>query len=299
MDLSVLQIFVEVMRHGSFAAVARERNIDPSSVSRTIAGLESELSIRLFQRTTRKLSPTEAGITYFQRVEPLIEEIQQAAEIAKDISGNPKGTIRVTASVSFGLKCIVPLLPKLEKNYPELTVDLLLTDSVVDLLTERIDIAIRLGQLTDSTLIAQRLMQTHYYVCASPDYLERFGTPKIPKDIEQHNCLLFPLPGFNTRWIFKYKKENIQEILIQGNTIISNAIALQQCAINGMGLALLADWLIDDNIGNGELVKLFPDYQVTATDFNTAAWLIYPGRAYIPLKVRVFVEELKKYISTS
>lgn len=299
MDLSVLQIFVEVMRHGSFAAVARERNIDPSSVSRTIAGLESELSIRLFQRTTRKLSPTEAGITYFQRVEPLIEEIQQAAEIAKDISGNPKGTIRVTASVSFGLKCIVPLLPKLEKNYPELTVDLLLTDSVVDLLTERIDIAIRLGQLTDSTLIAQRLMQTHYYVCASPDYLERFGTPKIPKDIEQHNCLLFPLSGFNTRWIFKYKKENIQEILIQGNTIISNAIALQQCAINGMGLALLADWLIDDNIGNGELVKLFPDYQVTATDFNTAAWLIYPGRAYIPLKVRVFVEELKKYISTS
>ncbi|MEL7243195.1 MAG: LysR family transcriptional regulator [Cyanobacteria bacterium J06629_18] len=299
MDLSVLQIFVEVMRHGSFAAVARERNIDPSSVSRTIAGLESELSIRLFQRTTRKLSPTEAGITYFQRVEPLIEEIQQAAEIAKDISGNPKGTIRVTASVSFGLKCIVPLLPKLEKNYPELTVDLLLTDSVVDLLTERIDIAIRLGQLTDSTLIAQRLMQTHYYVCASPDYLERFGTPKIPKDIEQHNCLLFPLSGFNTRWIFKDKKENRQEILIQGNTIISNAIALQQCAINGMGLALLADWLIDDNIGNGELVKLFPDYQVTATDFNTAAWLIYPGRAYIPLKVRVFVEELKKYISTS
>ena len=296
MDLSVLQIFVEVMRHGSFAAVARERNIDPSSVSRMVAGLESELGIRLFQRTTRKLSPTEAGMTYFERVEPLIEEIQQAADIAKDISGNPKGTIRVTASVSFGLKCIVPLLPKLEKNYPELTVDLLLTDSVLDLLTERIDIAIRLGQLTDSTLIAQRLMQTRYYVCASPDYLERFGTPKIPEDIEQHNCLLFPLPGFNTRWIFKEKKENVQEILIQGNTIISNAIALQQCAINGMGLALLADWLIDDNIGNGELVKLFPDYQVTATDFNTAAWLLYPSRAYIPLKVKVFVEELRKHV---
>lgn len=296
MDLSVLQIFVEVMRHGSFAAVARERNIDPSSVSRMVAGLESELGIRLFQRTTRKLSPTEAGMTYFERVEPLIEEIQQAADIAKDISGNPKGTIRVTASVSFGLKCIVPLLPKLEKNYPELTVDLLLTDSVLDLLTERIDIAIRLGQLTDSTLIAQRLMQTRYYICASPDYLERFGTPKIPEDIEQHNCLLFPLPGFNTRWIFKEKKENVQEISIQGNTIISNAIALQQCAINGMGLALLADWLIDDNIGNGELVKLFPDYQVTATDFNTAAWLLYPSRAYIPLKVKVFVEELRKHV---
>ena len=296
MDLSVLQIFVEVMRHGSFAAVARERNIDPSSVSRTVASLESELGIRLFQRTTRKLSPTEAGMTYFERVEPLIEEMQEAADIAKDISGNPKGTIRVTCSVSFGIKCIVPLLPEFEAKYPELTVDLLLTDSVVDLFTERIDVAIRLGQLTDSTLIIQKLMETRYSVCVSPDYLERFGTPKIPQDIEQHNCLLFPLSGFNTRWIFKEKKDNVQEILIQGNTIISNAIALQQCAINAMGLALLADWLIDDNIANGELVKLFPDYQVTATDFDTAAWLLYPSRAYIPLKVRVFVEELRKHL---
>lgn len=296
MDLSVLQIFVEVMRHGSFAAVARERNIDPSSVSRTVAGLESELGIRLFQRTTRKLSPTEAGVTYFERVEPLIEEIQEAADIAKDISGNPKGTIRITASVSFGLKCIVPLLPKFENNYPELTVDLLLTDSVVDLFTERIDVAIRLGQLTDSTLIIQKLMETRYSVCASPGYLKRCGQPQKPKDIEEHNCLLFPLIGFKSRWIFKDKTGNIQEIPVRGNTIISNAIALQQCAISGMGLTLLPHWLIDEDICNGKLVKLFPDYQVTATDFNTAAWLLYPSRAYIPLKVKVFVEELRKHV---
>lgn len=298
MDLSVLQIFVEVMRHGSFAAVARERNIDPSSVSRTIAGLESELGIRLFQRTTRKLSPTEAGMTYFERIEPLMEEMQQAIAVAKDISGNPKGTIRITASVSFGLKCIVPLLPKFEAKYPEVTVDLLLTDSVVDLFTERIDIAIRLGQLADSSLIAQQLMRTRYSVCASPDYLQRCGQPQIPKDIEQHNCLLFPLIGFRTRWKFRDKSENIQEIPVRGKTIISNAIALQQCAISGMGLALLPHWLIDEDIRDARLIKLFPNYEVTATDFNTAAWLVYPSRAYIPLKVRVFVEELKNYIST-
>ncbi|MBV6625837.1 MAG: LysR family transcriptional regulator [Rivularia sp. (in: Bacteria)] len=296
MDLSVLQIFVEVMRHGNFASVARERNIDPSSVSRTIASLESKLGIRLFQRTTRKLSPTEAGITYFKKIEPLIEEIQQAAIVAKDISGNPKGTIRVTASVSFGLKCIVPFLPKFEAKYPEVTVDLLLTDSVVDLFTERIDIAIRLGQLTDSTLIIQQLMPTRYCVCASPDYLQKYGQPQKPQDIEQHNCLLFPLVGFRTRWIFKDKIGNNQEILVKGNTIISNAIALEQCAISGMGLTLLPHWLIDEDIRNGKLVKLFPDYKVTGTDFNTAAWLIFPSRTYIPLKVKVFVEELKKHI---
>ena len=296
MDLSVLQIFIEVMRHGSFAAVARERNIDPSSVSRTVAGLESELGIRLFQRTTRKLSPTEAGMTYFERIEPLIEEMQQAADIAKDISGNPKGTIRVTCSVSFGIKCIIPLLPEFQAKYPELTIDLLLTDSVVDLLNERIDVAIRLGQPTDSTLIMQKLMETRYSVCASPDYLQQYGQPQIPKDIESHNCLLFPLIGFKTRWIFKHKTGNVQEIPVRGNTIISNAIALQQCAISGMGLTLLPHWLIDEDINTGKLVRLFPDYQVTATDFNTAAWLLYPSRAYIPLKVRVFVEELRKHL---
>ena len=296
MDLSVLQIFIEVMRHGSFAAVARERNIDPSSVSRTVAALESELGIRLFQRTTRKLSPTEAGMTYFERIEPLIEEMQQAADIAKDISGNPKGTIRVTCSVSFGIKCIIPLLPEFQAKYPELTIDLLLTDSVVDLLNERIDVAIRLGQPTDSTLIMQKLMETRYSVCASPDYLQQYGQPQIPKDIESHNCLLFPLIGFKTRWIFKHKTGNVQEIPVRGNTIISNAIALQQCAISGMGLTLLPHWLIDEDINTGKLVRLFPDYQVTATDFNTAAWLLYPSRAYIPLKVRLFVKELKKFV---
>ncbi|NEP12917.1 MAG: LysR family transcriptional regulator [Symploca sp. SIO2C1] len=293
MDLSVLQIFVEVIRQGSFAAVARERNIDPSSVSRTIAGLEKELGVRLFQRTTRRLSPTEAGTAYFERIEPLIEEMQQAINATIDISGKPKGTLRVTASVSFGQKCIVPLLPEFGAMYPELTVDLLLTDAVVDLLAERIDVAIRLGLLADSTLIAQQLLRTYYRVCASPQYLQQCGYPQQPKDIQQHNCLLFPLPGFRSRWIFRNSKGITSEVPVQGRTIISNAIALEQCAIAGMGLTLLPKWLIDDDLEAGTLVDVFPSYEVTATDFSTAAWLLYPSRAYIPLKVRAFIEFLK------
>ncbi|MBW4443375.1 MAG: LysR family transcriptional regulator [Plectolyngbya sp. WJT66-NPBG17] len=132
MDLSVLQTFVEVVRQGSFAAVARDRQLDPSSISRAIAGLEEELGIRLFQRTTRQLSLTEAGSAYFERIEPLTEEMHQAIAIATDVSGQPKGTLRVTASISFGLKCIVPLLPKFASLYPDLTIDLLLNDVVGD-----------------------------------------------------------------------------------------------------------------------------------------------------------------------
>lgn len=293
MDLSALQLFIEVMNQGSFAAVARDRNVDPSSVSRAIASLERELGIRLFQRTTRKLSPTEAGTAYFERIESLIEEMQQATHIAKDISGQPKGTLRITASVSFGQQCIVPLLPEFQVAYPDLVVDALFTDAVVDLFAERIDLAIRLGLLEDSTLIAQQLMRTHYRVCASEQYLQRRGHPSHPHDIQHHDCLLFPLSGFRTKWTFRSSDGETCTVPVGGRTIISNAIALQQCAIAGMGLSLLPNWLIDSDLQKGNLIDIFPNYEVTATDFNTAAWLVYPSRTYVPLKVRVFIEFLK------
>ena len=296
MNISVLQLFVEVMKQGSFAAVACDRNVDPSSVSRAISGLESELGVRLFQRTTRQLSPTEAGTTYFERMEPLLEELQQAIDVTTDVSRQPKGTLRVTASVSFGQHCIVPLLPKFQARYPDLTVDLLLTDAVVDLLAERIDVAVRLGILADSTLMAQRLMPTHYVVCASSEYLKRAGQLQHPQDLAHHNCLRFPLAGFRTRWLFKDKHGQLSEVPVAGKAVISNAIALQQCAIAGMGVALLPNWLVDADQQAGILVNVFPDYDVTATDFNTAAWLVYPSRAYVPAKVRGFVDFLKQSI---
>ena len=297
MDLSVLQTFVDVVRQGSFAAVARDRNIDPSSVSRAIAGLEKELGIRLLQRTTRRLSLTEAGMLYFQRVEPLVEEIQQASHVAADLSGQPKGTLRVTTSVAFGLKVIVPVLPEFRSLYPELGVDLVLTDRKVDLFAERIDLAIRLGLLNDSSLMAQQLLQTRYYVCASPEYLQRAGTPNDPSELANHNCLLFPLPGFRSQWKFKNTQQNISEVLVSGDTMISNAIALQQCAIAGMGVALLANWLVEDDFKRGALVNVFPEHEVTATEFYTAAWLVYPSRSYIPLKLRVFMDFIKQVVN--
>lgn len=296
MDISGLQIFIEVMRQGSFAAVARERNIDPSSVSRTIANLERELGIKLLQRTTRQISPTEAGSIYFHRIEPLVEELQQAQELVADISGSPRGVLRVTASVSFGIQCIVPLLAEFETKYPELTVELLLTDAMVDLVADRVDLAIRLGLLEDSSLIAQRLMQTHYSVCGSPEYLKGKKLNQ-PQDISRQNCLLFPLPGFRSRWLFKDCDGAVETVLVRGNTIISSAIALKQCALAGMGLALLPHWLIDSELFTGSLVKVLDNYEVTATEFNTSAWLVCPSRTYIPLKVSLFTNFLKQKIS--
>ncbi|MGD1899744.1 MAG: LysR substrate-binding domain-containing protein [Phormidesmis sp.] len=306
MDISVLKLFVAVVRKGSFAAVARDRNIDPSSVSRAIATLETELGNRLLQRTTRKLSLTEAGITYFERIEPLVEEIQQASDALKDFSRRLEGTLRATASVAFGLTCIVPILPAFKARYPRLTIDLLLTDSVVDLVAERVDLAVRLGRLEDSSLIAQRLMPVEYRVCASADYLrrarekvkekagEKAEIPQSPSELSQHDCLCFPLAGFRSRWIFRDKAGQISEVAVQGRMVISNAIALQQCASAGIGVARLPNRLVDADIAAGRLVNLFPTYAVTATDFNTAAWFVYPSRKYVPMKVKVFMDFLRQ-----
>lgn len=297
MELAVLELFIDVVRHGSFAAAAREHNLDPSSVSRAISGLEDELGLRLFQRTTRKLSPTEAGMNYFARVEPLVQELQAVHEFTADATGAPRGTLRVSASFSFGHRCIVPHLASFQKKYPDLTVELHLSDAIVDLVADRFDLAVRLGRPTDSTLIAQRLMRTKYYVCASPGYLKNAPPLRDPKDLSRHNCLLFPLPGFRSSFRFRQKNGKELVVPITGKTIISSGSALEECAKRGMGVALLAGWLVEDDLKTGKLVDLFPRHQVTATDFETSAWLVYPSRAYVPLKVRAFIEFLKAEVA--
>jgi DNA-binding transcriptional LysR family regulator len=296
MDTATLEIFVEVMRRGSFAAVARDRGTDPSSISRQIAGLEEELAVRLFQRNTRRLSATEAGTAYFNRIEPLLEKMQEARQWATDMTDQPKGVLRVTASVSFGQRCIVPVLADFTTAFPTLTVELALTDSVLDLVTERIDVAIRLGPLADASLVAHRLLRSRYFVCASPDYLARHGPIRKPQDIRDHDCLRFTLPGFRSRWTFRGKKGEQTEIPVQGRVLISSGIALHECALAGMGLVLLPQWLVGKDLQTGRLVDVFPDLEVTPTDFNTAAWFVYPSKNRLPKKVRVFVDYLKKEI---
>jgi DNA-binding transcriptional LysR family regulator len=297
METSVLNIFVEVMRRGSFAAVARDRATDPSSVSRAIASLEEELGVRLFQRNTRRLSPTEAAVLYFERLEPLLAELDDARESAINTRNQVTGTLRVTAAVSIGQKCVVPLLPGFMRTYPNLTVDLALTDSMLDLVGERIDVAIRLGNLVDSSLVAHRLMSVTYVVCASPEYLKQVGAISNPLAVRERECLLFPLPVFRSRWIFRDKndkKRDLTEVPVKGRLYASSGIALHECALAGMGLALLPRWLVGCDIRDGKLIDVFPGYDVTPTDFNTAAWFVYPSKNRVPKKVRVFVDYLKK-----
>lgn len=293
MEIESLRVFVEVMRRGSFAAVARDRNLDPSSISRAIRALEDELGIRLFQRTTRALTPTQSAVAYFDRIAPLVDEIEKANLIVGDSDRPPNGLMRVTTSVAFGKQCIIPVLPDFLDSYPELTLDLVLTDTAVDLVNERFDAAIRLGLLPDSTFVAHKLLPARYAVVASPAYLETHAPLNKPGDLAQHRCVVFPYTGYRDRWIFRECGGDTFEVPITGRMFVSSAIGVLEGALSGIGPALMADWLTDTEVGRGRLVRLFPGHDVTATSFETAIWFMYPSKAYLPVKVRVFLDYLR------
>ncbi len=298
MNLESLTIFAEVMRTGSFAEVARRRDVDPSSVSRVIAGLEGEIGVRLFQRTTRRLSPTEAGRVYFRRIEPLLGEIDRAAAEARDLTASPSGTLRLTASVAFGHAVVAPLLPALRSRHPALGLELILSDSTIDLVAEGIDLAIRLGPRPDADLIGTRLMPVRHRVCVSPGYVEASGRPDTPAGLAARDCLRFPFSGYRSMWRFRRPDGPTTDVPVDGTLVISNALALRRCCLDGLGPSLLADWLVGEDLAAGRLVDLFPDHDVTATEFDTAAWLLYPSRAYVPLKVRAVIDFLKEAVRT-
>jgi DNA-binding transcriptional LysR family regulator len=295
METTQLRVFLDVIKRGGFAAVARDSNVDPSSISRAVASLESELGARLFQRTTRRLTLTEAGESFLARIGPLVDELERACEEVSSSGSQPSGTLRLTASVAFGQICLVPLLSAFRRAFPRLRLELLLTDTNLDLVADRIDLAIRLGPSYRGDVIGAKLFATRYRVVASPAYLAREGVPRTPRDLGSRSCLLFPLPVFRDRWLFR-RGTTLEEVPIRGDLVLSTALALRSAALDGLGPVLLADWHLHDDFAHGRLVDLFPQHEVTATTFDTAAWLLYPSRRYLPHKVRATIEFLRKHL---
>jgi len=296
MDVQSLYLFTDVMRQRNFASIAKARGIAPSSVSRSISALESEIGVRLFQRTTRQIVPTEAGLLYYERIGYILEALELAQHQATDVNSQPTGTLRVTTSKVFGEMHIVPLLATFSQLYPELSLEIQFNDGYTDLIEERIDIAIRAGSLEDSSYIARQLLPMSFYISASPEYLAKNGTPQSPQQIKEHNCLLFPRSGHNFNWLFK-QREKIQEISVQGKHLLTQSSAIKQCTLAGMGLSLLPDWLIQPELDAGRLISLFSEFEVTATDYKGALWLLYPSREYVPAKVRLFNDFLLAHFS--
>lgn len=293
MEIAALKTVLLVETHGSLAGAARALDVDPSSVSRTVSTVEAELGVRLFQRTTRRLTVTDEGRVYLDRLAPLLDEMEAAREAAVGQRGAPAGTLRLTASIAFATEIIVPLLPAFQTRYPRIAVDLLTSDANLDLVENSIDLAIRLAPAPTGDLISTRLMTTAYRVVASPGFAARHAMGDDPTILTRLNCLRFALPNFPDRWLFRRGEAAPLAVPVSGSFVASNALTLRKAACAGMGAALLADWMIRDALASGALVDLFPAYACTATTFDTAAWALYPTRSYLPRKVRVMIDHLR------
>lgn len=289
MELGTLRLFIDVAERLSFASVARDRSTDPSLVSRAIAGLEAEIGARLFQRTTRAMTLTEAGEAYLATIRAHVDRLEAAGEALAEAGREPEGLLRVTASAAFGETLLVPLLPRFQAALPRLQIELILTDANVDLIAERVDIAMRLAPSFRADVIGVKLFDTRYHVVASPEYVARAGPIRRPEDLSARPCLLFALPELRTRWIFGSDASS-RAVAVRGQVISSNAAALRLGALAGLGPALLADWLVGGDLAAGTLIDLFPEQRVTPTTFDTAAWLLYPSREHMPRKTRAAID---------
>lgn len=294
MDVDALRLFVDAARRGSFAAAARAANMAPSQVSRSVAKLESDMGVRLVQRTTRSMTLTEAGVRYLARVEGALAELDRATDEARDVSERPRGVLRLAASVAFGTTMVVPVIAGFRDRYPEVQLELVLSDDNLDLVAEGIDLAIRLAPAVAADVICTRLMDTRYRVVASADYAGGMGRVSLPGDLGSRACVLLDLPDYRSRWLFRDRAKNVVEVPVTGDVVMSSPLAVRAAMLAGLGPALLADWLVADDVAAGRCFDLFPAYEVAATTFDTAAWLIYPSRTYLPGKVRVAVDYLKE-----
>ena len=293
MDLSALSLALRVADLGSFAAAARDAGVDPSSASRAVASVEGAVGVRLFHRSTRRLSPTAEGAAYLRRVAPLVEEMEAARLDAREGRDRATGRLRITASVAYGTRRIVPALAALREAAPDLEVEMILSDAMLDMVADGIDLAVRLAPAPSGDLICARLHPTAYRVVASPGWAAAHGRPAAPDALSAVACLRATVVGHRDAWRFRDAAGAESVVAVAGPLLMSSPLALHDAAVAGMGPALLADWLIGDAVEDGRLVDLFPGHAVTATTFDTAAWLLYPSRAYLPAKVRVAMDVLR------
>ncbi|UCV09817.1 LysR family transcriptional regulator [Dechloromonas denitrificans] len=279
-----LDEFVAVAESGSFARAAEGLRVSSSHVSRQVAALEERLQARLLYRTTRRVSLTEAGQSFFARCQRLIEERDEAFLTMGDLQSAPTGLLRMTAAVAYGERFIVPLVNDFMARYPQLRVDIELTNRTLDMVHEGFDLAIRLGRLNDSSLVATRIAPRAMYLCAAPAYLERYGRPHTLSELGQHNCLI----GTSDVWSFRQGDREFQ-FRPSGNWRCNSGQAVLDATLRGFGLSQLPDYYVLDLLQKGELVALLETNQPP----NAAVWAVYPQRRYSLPKVRLLIEELK------
>ena len=285
--VAAMKVFTAVVEAGSFASAADKLDLSRGMTTRYVAQLEAHLGVRLLNRTTRKLSLTEAGTDYYQRSTQVLNMVDEAATSVAHEAAAPRGTLRVNTSVAFGAHHLGRAITGFLQKYPEVEVDLALNDRVVDLVEEGFDLAIRIGAQIDPGLVARRLTRVRIVPCASPAYLKKHGTPKSPEQLSGHNCITYAYAAQQNDWRF-HKKGTQKVVRVSGNLRGNNGDILIDAAIEGLGVIVQPTFLVGDALRSKQLVRILPDWQ--ADEYSVFA--VYPHRQFLPPKVRSFIDFL-------
>jgi len=284
------EAYVAVVEHGGFAAAARALGRDPSVVSRRIEALERRLGVRLLARTTRRLSVTEAGSAYYRRMQALMGEFEAADVEASEGASTPRGVLRLSLPAAFARRCIAPWLPDFITAHPALRLELAHGNQFVDLVAEGFDAAVRIGELSDSSLVARRLASAEVVLCAAPHYLERRGLPERPGDLADHDCLTFPKPRFSREWRLTDGRVRVAQA-IGGPIVSDDDEGLLVACVAGAGIMPAPAWLVAAELRSGALVRVLPGWRF---DFDAAVHVLLPPGRLVPAKTRVFVDWLAR-----
>lgn len=287
-DLAYMVTFARVVKAGSFAGAAKRLGVTSSVASKHVAKLEKALGVRLLNRSTRKLSLTEAGGAYYEHCARIVEEIESSKTAIAQLQAAPRGQLRVTAPVTFANTRLGPILREFFERYPDIQIDLNATNRVVDLTEEGFDVAVRIARTLPPNVVARELRRVRWHLCASPEYLEREGVPAHPANLSRHNCLTFPAPGPNTVWHFARGSERV-EVPVHGSLQSNMVEALHDLVLNGTGVTLLPGYMAGRDIREGKLRAVLADWEI---ETGSSLYAVYLPTRYLAPKVRVFVDFL-------
>jgi DNA-binding transcriptional LysR family regulator len=279
--------FVYVAENESFTLASKKMAISTAQVSRQISALEKRLNIKLFYRTTRKVSLTEEGRVFYQHCRSVLDGLDAAERAITNLQSKPQGKIKLTAPVAYGEKQILPLVNNFIKQYSDVEVSAYLSNHQIDIVEEGYDLAIRLGKLSDSTMMAKKLGKRTNYLCASPQYLEKQGVPHSISELSQHSCLL----GTLDYWHFR-ESDREKSIRVTGRLRYNNGYSLMDAALKGLGIVQLPDYYVQQRIESGELVSLLDNYRAP----DEGIWAIYPQNRHLSPKIRLLVDYLAEQL---
>lgn len=289
---STIPVFTAVVELGSFSEASRKLGITKSAVSKQISALEAHLGAKLIQRTTRKLSLTEAGEQYYSYIHKAKSLVNEGVDAISSLQGTPRGHLKVSIPMVFGQLHIAPLLSEFLHRFPDIKIHLLMDDKVVDLVEDGLDMVLRIGALSDSNLVARKLSACRSVLCASPKYFKKYGKPKTLNDLKQHNCLYYSYFRSGMEWAFN-GPNGLERIKPEGNIQVNNSKVLKQLMLDDIGICQMPLFIVEQELASGALVTTLEQYRLP----EHGIYAVYPQREFMPAKLKVFLNYLEQKLS--